>query len=228
MRNHWGTKALVAWMSSGALAATAWAGDAHGNEKRQMQVIFDAGAGERLEIDDLAELEVGESRSYTTESGKTAIVTRDESGYEVDLDGRKVRIGDELERAAHEPGEPGTKLRMKRIELDGDGDAKSFVIADGPEHGVYFVDGKHGEHGFAFDSRVGPPPPFLIDGLVARLEKNEKFRSLDDATQELVRAAIRESAPELSWVGVDHPGGEGAMKIIVRERVTQEDDGTEE
>lgn len=225
MKSFWSKALAVALLSAGGAVGVAWAGGPHHDDKRQMQVIVDAGQGDRLEIDDLGELEVGDSRSYVTESGKTAVVTRDENGYEVALDGKTIRIGDGGEMLA-EPGE--RHHRMKRIEMDGDGETKSFVISDDPEHDVVFIEGKHGEHGFAFEKGIAPPPPFVIDGLVSRLETNEKFRSLDDATQQLVREAIRESAPDLKWVGLAGPGGEGATKVIVRERSTKEDDGEEE
>ncbi len=235
MKSLWGKKLAVALLSTGgatALVAAAWAGDAQKDAKREMQVIFDSGAGERLEIDDLGELEIGESRSYVTDSGKTAVVSRDEKGYEVELDGKTIRIGDGAESLV-EPGK--MRHQMKRIEIadDGEGDAdgdkkrNAFVISNDPEHEVVFIDRRQGEHGFTFDRRGGSPP-FGVDGLVSRLEKNEKFLSLDDATRELVREAVRESSPDLHWLGLHEAGEEGAMKVIVRERVTKEDDDEEE
>lgn len=226
MKSFWGRMLAVALLSAGG--SVAWASDGH--EKREMKVIFDDGAGDRVEIGDLDELEVGDSRSYSTEAGKPVVVTRDENGYEVDLDGKKVRIGDGAEGLA----EPGMERhRMKRIEMEdaGNGDGmkrKSFVISDEPDREVVFIGGPHGEHGVMFDKMGAPPPPFVVEGLVSRLEKNEKFLSLDDATQQLVREAIRESAPEMHWVGLAAPGEEGAMKVIVRERSTKGDDDEEE
>lgn len=229
MKSFWGRALAVALLSAGGSAA--WASDGH--ETREMKVIFDNGGGDRVEIGDLDELEVGDSRSYSTESGKPVVVTRDENGFEVDLDGKTVRIGDGAEGLA----EPGMKVhRMQRIEMESDGHGdgmktKSFVISDDPDREVVFIDGQHGEHsehGFVFERKGLPPPPFVVEGLVSRLEKNEKFLSLDDATQQLVREAIRESAPDMHWVGLAGPGEEGAMKVIVRERSTKEEDDEEE
>jgi hypothetical protein len=73
----------------------------------------------------------------------------------------------------------------------------------------------HGAHGLLFGEKA--LPPMGMDGLLDRLAKNEKFRSLDDATQDLVREAIRESAPEMAWIGRRGPG-EGAMEIVVKQK----------
>lgn len=206
----------VALLSVGGGAALL----AHGEgKKKEMHVLFDSGSGDRVEIDDLDSMEIGDSRSYPAESGKTVVVTRDEKGYELDLDGKKIRIGGDEELLGL-PGHP--KMRMKRIEVDGDGEAKSFVIGDAPERDVMIFHGD-GEHGFAFGEPGALLPRMGADGLLDRLAKNEKFRSLDDATQELVREAIRESSPEMLWMKrIDGEAGDGATKIIVRKRDTSD------
>src|SRR5262245_63336629 len=108
------TAGAIAGLATIAKAAVAASGGGGTGEKRthEMKVVFDNGHGDQVEIDDLAELQVGESRSYPTESGKTVIVTRDEQGYELDLDGKTMRIG-ELDH----PG-AGERLRTKRIEIE--------------------------------------------------------------------------------------------------------------
>lgn len=241
MRSLWGKKLAVALLSIGGsagLAAIAWAArDAPGataepDGKREMVVIFDDGKGDKLKISDLDEIEVGESRSYSTSSGRPVTVTRDEDGYDVDLDGKKMRVGNRFDDgfghgALMFGGHPGEKMKMRRIEVDGDGDTKQFVISDDPDQDVLFYDGKDGEHGLMFNSVAAPPPAFFVDGLLERLEKSEKFRSLDDATQDLVREAIQESAPEAHWIGIHGPG-EGGMKVIVRERAGGGDDDDHE
>lgn len=220
----------VALLTAGGGAAIALAHD-HGADpksKRELHAVLEEG-GERIELDDLDELEVGESRDYRTNSGKRATVTRDDKGYEVDFEGKKLRVGDET--FAHPglafPHGGHDKLRMKRIELDGDGEARKLLISREGEHDLLVLDeelaGPHGEHR-AFE-RFGGPLPLLggVDRLLERLEQSEKFRSLDDATQELVREAIRESSPEPEWLRLDE-AGPGAMKVIVRERSSGEDD----
>lgn len=222
MESFWRKTLAVALLSAGGaagVATVAFAGPDEGHEKERVtKFVFDNGGGDAIEIDDLDEIQVGESRTYTTESGKSVFVTRDEKGYELEIDGEKMRIGEGLGMLRHPgPGGPHERMQMRKIELDGDGggEPKTFVITDDPDHDVMVFQGEPGEHGFLFEKHAAPP--FAYDGLIARLEKNEKFRSLDDATQDLVREAIRESAPEMAWIGKAE-GGEGAMQVIVKER----------
>ena len=225
MKSLWKRALAVALLSAGGaagVATVAFAGHDEGQErKRVTKFVFDNGGGDAIEIDDLDEIQVGESRTYTTESGKSVFVTRDEKGYELEIDGEKMRIGEGLGMLRHPgPGGPHERMKMRKIELDGDGDPKAFVITDDPEHDVLLYKGEPGEHGFLFEKHAAPP--FAYDGLIARLEQNEKFRSLDDATQDLVREAIRESAPEMAWIGTGE-GGKGAMQVIVKERKAKEE-----
>jgi hypothetical protein len=213
-----GTKAwAAALLSSGALGAAALAGEAPGRasgggkQERELQVIFDGGDGDRIEIDDLAELEVGESRSYATDSGKPVTVTRDPNGYTLELDGKTMRIG-----AGEEFASGARRFRRHEFEHAGDEEAQRIVITDDPDHEVVFFEGRHGEHGFAFGGPGAPEAPLGVDALLDALGRNEKFRALDDATQELVRAAIRESAPR-GWLGLVASGA-GATRVIVKER----------
>ncbi|MEZ5312954.1 MAG: hypothetical protein R2862_04485 [Thermoanaerobaculia bacterium] len=83
---------------------------------------------------------VGETRTVTSESGTPVFVTRDESGFEVELNGKKVRVVD------HFSGEDlGNGTRFFRREFhDGegeDGEAHAFVFhtGDGEAHDVAFL-----------------------------------------------------------------------------------------
>ena len=70
--------------------------------RSQINLVLDHdGSAERLELANLHEMAVGESRSLATESGTPVVVTRDEQGFEIDLDGKKIRLMD------HFSGEPG-------------------------------------------------------------------------------------------------------------------------
>lgn len=187
------------------------------------------GAADAVEIVDLDELAVGERRDYTTDAGKPLAVTRDEDGYAIEIDGKTIRVADDPHALAFEPGlkmrrieidgdgeakrfvisddervEPG--IKMRRIEIDGDGEAKSFVIADGPEADRVVVRrGPGGAHAFAFGDGDAVVR-FGPHGLLERIERSEKFLALDDATQELVRELVREAAGPAHWVEGDDAG----------------------
>jgi len=203
------------------------------------------GAADAVEIVDLDELEVGERRDYTTDAGRPLAVTRDDDGYAIELDGKTIRIADDPDAlaAAH----PGMKMRrivldgdgdadrfviaddvrgvepkmkMRRIEIDGDGEAKSFVIADGPEaERIVVRRGPGGAHAFAFGDGDALVR-FGPHGLLERIEKSDKFLALDDATRELVREASR----PLHWVERDGDEGERVEVWLERRRESGDDE----
>jgi hypothetical protein len=189
------------------------------------------GAADAVEIVDLDELEVGERRDYTTDAGRPLAVTRDDHGYAIELDGKTIRVADDARALAAHPGMKMRRIdidgggdaesfviaddvrgaepgmKMRRIEIDGDGDAKSFVIADGPEADRIVVrHGPGGAHAFAFGDGESLVR-FGPHGLLERIETSDKFLALDDATQELVRELVREAAGPMRWAeGGDDEG----------------------
>ena len=220
-----GAALAVALLGGGALWAASAAGDAGVEEKTRVRLILDRdGAGDRIAIDDLGELAIGESRTYTTDGGQAVVATRDEKGYELDVDGKKMRI-----RA---PGEGGEfDWHAKQVELEagaGDGKTMVFVTSDHEtSDGVRIVrrGGPGGAHAFAF----GAPMPLLaVEATIERLEANEKFRSLDAATRATVLEALRESMPKPLVGELDGEGGHAERVIVfdVREEGGK-DDATE-
>lgn len=89
--------------------------------------IANDGVSETLYLDQLA---VGETREFTTESGKPAFVTRSEEGMEIELDGDVTKIRyvpfdvtelaelDDPELAALFEAHAGGEVRMVRIDGD--------------------------------------------------------------------------------------------------------------
>lgn len=206
--------AALAIAASTALAASALAEEQRVERVKVKLVLDDEGDPDRIELDDLGEMELGETRSYTTDSGKSVLVTRDEEGWELDIDGKKLRVGD------HSAGEGDVFVhRMKKFELGEDGEMKSMVFItgdDADEHDVRIMRqiGPGGAHAFTFGPH-GVHPGFGPEGMIERLRENEKFQSLDAATQELVLEAIRESAPRLRWLEEELEGGEGRKVIVL-------------
>jgi hypothetical protein len=203
---------------SAAVAATAFATATFAGEEPErhsrMKLVWNAdGASDRLQIEDL-ELAPGESRALATESGKPVTVTRDAdgAGYELDVDGRKLRFGD------GEPGDPGEHevRRLHRVVLGGDGTTRSFVLSDGEPRRLR-LEGEGGEEGFAF--QVGPGPHRLgFEPLLARIERSEKFLALDDTTREIVREVVRDAAPKWRLLEPGAPGEDGELELRIERR----------
>ncbi len=78
------TAALVAG-PAGPMAAD----EAHEGHQVKLKVM----AGDELVTVDLSDLELGQSKQISTDSGKLITATRDDQGYELDIDGKTIRIG---------------------------------------------------------------------------------------------------------------------------------------
>ena len=218
-----GAALTVALLGGGALAAASALDEGDGAaERTKLRLILDRdGATDRLKIDDLGELAVGESRSYATEGGQSVVATRDEAGVELDVEGKKIRV--------HDLGKPGEgdaiAWQRRRIEVeDESGDGKTMVVlsADHAQTGDVHVvrrGGPGGAHGFAFGG-VPLPPPFGVEATIERLEANAKFQGLDAATRATVLEALRESMPQPLAGELDGEPvpGERVIVLDVREK----------
>lgn len=108
--------------------------------RSQIQLVLDHdGSAERLELANLHEMAVGESRSLATANGTPVVVTRDEQGFEIDLDGKKIRLMDhfsgETEGGSWTSEDGGTTQFHKRVIVhegasgpDGDEGAANVMI----------------------------------------------------------------------------------------------------
>ncbi len=79
------------------LAMSAWAGEKVHHEMK-IKVMSDDGDGESVVIDsddldfDLVGMQLGESNSIVDKNGRSVLVTRTESGYSFDVDGKTVEM----------------------------------------------------------------------------------------------------------------------------------------
>ena len=79
------------------LGAAAFAGERH---RMQIELAVDGDESQAFRFDsadagfELTDLQVGESRTITGDSGETAVVTRTQDGFEFDVNGKKIRMGD--------------------------------------------------------------------------------------------------------------------------------------
>lgn len=192
--------ALTLALAGGAALAAAAAGDEPKRETRMKLVLAHDGAHERIELDDLHDLALGESRSFTTESGKAAIVTRTEKGFELDLDGRKITIGDEPGVAA--AGDGDVFVFHKKVEIGEGDDAKTLVwhsAGPGDGHQVRVIrklDGPGGDFAFAAGPHAALHAERMADAWIERLRQSAEFQGLDAATRDRVEAALRATAPK--------------------------------
>lgn len=219
----WGGLALasVAALAFALVSAAGVGAEEAAERQTKIKLMVDReGAMERLELVDLHEMEVGESRSLSTESGRPVTVTRDEAGFEVDVDGKKIRVQDHFDGEIP-PGAPGEATRFeKRIVIGGDGEGEPqtmvFHSQDGEPGNVVVMKRTGGPEGdgFAWSSNGAELPaiPFGVEGTIARLEKSAKFQELDPATRATVLEALRESTPERLRVS-----GEPGRKMVLIE-----------
>ena len=217
-RTSWKT-AGAAVALAGALLAPAVAARAAeaGEDAKATKLVLRLdrdGSEDRLVVEDLGALAPGETRSFDTESGRPVTVTRDEDGWQLDVDGKKLRVA-----APGAPGEDDAFVAHRVHVEDGAGRHKAMVVVtDESEPGEAKVRvvrriGPGGEHAFAFTHGDGAAP--FVEHLVARLESNEKFRALDAATRATVLEALREAAPAPHWIEKVGEGGEAGERVIV-------------
>ena len=224
----WGGTTLAAAAALAfALVSGAGADGAEAHRQTQIKLVVDRdGVAERVTLDDLHEMTVGETRTLSSESGTPVLVTRDDEGFEVDVDGKKIRVQESFSGDAGE-GEGETRIvRRKVIVGEGDeGEPSAFVFhSDGEGDGdvVFlreFAGAGEGGDGFAWSTGGAelPLPPFGVEGTIVRLEKSAKFQELDPATRAKVIEALRESAPQRMKIE-RLPGGEaGKRKVVILE-----------
>lgn len=220
--------------------------EATGTEATQVRqsriklVVDHDGAAEQLEIADLHEMAVGESRTLETASGTPVVVTRDEQGFELDIAGKKIRLMDHF---SGEPGEmswtgaggEGTFHRKIVVQQDGDaesGNANVMILrnkvaaeggetADGQDVVMLRRAAGDGAHAFAFTTGEGELAalPLPVEATIARLQASAKFQQLDEATRATVLEALRESAPKPRVLMTGEPGA----KTIVLELQDQQE-----
>lgn len=197
-------------------ADAADAADAPQVRHSQIKLVLDHdGTAEQLELADLHAMAVGESRALSTASGTPVVVTRDEQGFEIDLDGEKIRLTDHFAAAMPE----GPRQFQKRIVVTQGGEDEE---GDGG-HDVVVMRRLPGSdaHGFAFSTAGGELPALAlpVEATIARLQASAKFQELDEATRAKVIEALRESAPKAGAFVAGEPGS----KTIVLE--LEDEDG---
>ncbi|MEO7795921.1 MAG: hypothetical protein ABIV06_14230 [Thermoanaerobaculia bacterium] len=222
------------------------AGATHVRQSKIKLVLDHDGNAEQIELEDLQDLELGESRALSTASGTPVVVTRDEQGFEIDLDGKKIRLTDHFAAPMSDgdwTSEDGTQQIHRRVMVQGGGpgdqgganvmivrnkvamDAGAAVVAGSEgDHDVVMLRRSAGNgHAFAFATGDGELPAMAlpVEATIERLQASPKFQELDAATRTKVLEALRESAPAPG----DFLAGEPGARTIVLE---VEEEGTDD
>ncbi len=178
-------------------------------------VLDHDGNTEHLALDNIHEMAVGESRTLATESGMPVVLTRDADGFEIDLDGRKIRLDEPFPGTEGGPGQFRKRIVVKEGGEGADGAADVMIVRDKAAAGADGHDvvvmrrgaGAEG-HAFAFATAGSELPgiPLPVEATIHRLEASAKFQALDAATRATVLEALRESAPKPGELALAGPG----------------------
>lgn len=126
------------------LTTLAGAAIAEPEKRMEIRVLHDdAGTHEPIELRldssimdfDLGELQIGETRSVVDDSGRTILITRQEDGYEFDVDGRKINLPESHGTHAHWTGKETTEVEIM-------GDAAHGIVTADARDGIFIVSGE--------------------------------------------------------------------------------------
>jgi len=177
----------------GLVAGLATVAEADGTKHGKLRLVVGSGAErDTVEISELGEIAVGDSRSATTENGRPVTVTRQKNGYLIDVDGKEVRVADD---PVWLDEDEDSTFRMQRIEISGEGGGEHrFVISNAPgEKRMIVRRNANGEHGSAYSFGGAMLPALGVDSLLALIERGSRFQELDDTTRQIVRDVVREA-----------------------------------
>ncbi len=124
-----------------------WTAQAEEQKQMRLKIAVDSSDENNTSFDfdsetagfDLQKMQVGESQTITDSSGKPALVTRTEAGFEFDIDGEKIDVAD-ISAAhdvdvveEHEDTEGGVRVirKLKKIEVGESDEDVIIVDADG-------------------------------------------------------------------------------------------------
>jgi hypothetical protein len=124
----------------GLLVSPVLAGDHHDDKvhKKHIKILVtpDGEGADEVSID-ASDLEVGETRYFTSDSGKEVAITREENGFQIDIDGEQTFV--------MTPGEGMHKRVMVHSAGAGEATANAFVVSgEGEGHNMVWVS-KEGE-----------------------------------------------------------------------------------
>jgi len=167
-------------------------GEDEGMEERHIKLLVMDGS-ESIEIDG-SDLAVGDSQQLLTDSGKEVIISREEDGYTVTIDGEEIQIGGghHMKGLLHGMHDSHSKIFVKHCS-DGGGDGHKCIGADGEidvlidqDFEWHETDGKHRVMVMGMGDLKSPAQRLLDSGVLDKV---------DDETREEILEVLRDATP---------------------------------
>jgi hypothetical protein len=203
----------------GLLVSPALAGDHHNGKvhKKHIKILVspDGEDSDAIHLD-ASDLEVGETRYLTSESGREVAITREENGFRIDIDGEETFV--------MTPGEGMHKRVMVHSAGTGVATANAFVMAgEGEGHEMLWVTDEGESIQFG-----GLEDMVFITGLgeLDEYERNQVIDALRSAgIEKEIRFAPAGGAHGFHFVTTSEGEGEGGdMEVEIRELAPGEED----
>ena len=188
---------FVTLIAALALAASfSFAGEGEAHHRFKFKVDADS---EAIVVDDLA---VGETRQFFTDSGKEVIVTREEDGVKLTVDGKEINVdtlhglhGTAIVNVDSEKGEDGENVHVfiKKIIAHGDGEEGEHAVVwhgtggEGEAHDVMVWTDEEGEGQATVTIAMAPD---VAESVLA----SGVLDDLDPAKREAILKAIKDAA----------------------------------
>lgn len=175
-------------------------------ESRHHVKIKIAGDGDGDTIDlDIDDLEIGETRQFFTDSGKEVLLTREDDGIRLTVDGKEIEMPHHHGTGVH------TDDQHVFIRHDGEGSMKKKIVIhkmgeEGEGHSYAFIHGDEGEDAddLVWVGHMSPAKRLLESGVLD---------DLDEAKRQEILDAL---------------GGEGSHHVKIHKKVVVEVDEEEE
>lgn len=174
---------------SAALLIAASSSIAGDGGERHIKVKIDS-AGETFDVGDM---EVGETRQFFTEAGEEVVVTREDDGYTLSLDGREIELVSPGEhrlavRLDAEKGEDGLDVLLSKVVEVGDEGENVFLVSgddaggDGHDVFVWHEDdaGEGGSHSLSFMVKKDVLSQVLASGVLDKLDEATRQEIIDE------------------------------------------------
>lgn len=192
-------RTLVLAAAGALVATTLFAGEPH--VERRMKIQLGSDASDVLVVEEADDMEIGETRQYFTDGGEEVLITRTETGREIEVDGKTIVVDDD-EGGVFVGSHVDHHVRkiVERIVAEGEGDHRVRAYA-------YSTD---------LDLEVDPSLRAIeLKSPSDRLLESGVLDDLDEAKRQEILEALRSSHGEgFHWFEGPHGHGEEDVRVI--------------